>query len=199
MRKRLFESEDHFMVRVKREEILAKTGVKKSLFETDQHYEERAKKEYRDKTAGIEKKLFESREHFELRQEAAITEKSTGIERHPGEEYDDYVERAEREALCRKHHLLAGAHGHHLGGISEAEHRKNQIHAMEEMTNVGKKLLESEDHYYHRLRTEALAVLGKTTKKALESKKSFIIRSRIEALKHDPELVERLGLDKWEE
>lgn len=196
MKKHLFESEEKYMERVKREEIEAKTGVEKHLFESDQHYEKRANKEYLDKNAGIDRHLFESKEHFELRQEAAITEKSTGIQRRPGEEYDDYVIRAEREALCRKHHIF---HEHHLGGISEAEHKRNQIHVMEEIANTGKEFLESEDKYYHRLRMETLAVLGRTKQKPLESRRDFIIRSRIEALKHDPELVERLGLADWED
>lgn len=199
MKKRLFESEENFRERVRREEIEAKTGVEKRIFESDEHYEKRANKEYLDKNAGIHRRLFESRDHYEQRQEAAITEKTTGISKSHMESYEEYIERAEREALCRKHHIFQDQHGHHHGGISEEEHRRNQIHAMEDITGLYREFYEPEDHYLQRLALETLAVLGKTTPKPMESRREFAIRSRIEALKYDAELVERLGLINWEE
>lgn len=199
MKKRLFESEEEFKERVRREEIEAKTGVKKRLFESDEHYKERANRVYRNKMAGIRRRLFESKEHFEQRQEAAITEKTTGIQKMRRESFEEYIARAEREALCRKHHIFQDKHGHHHGGISDEEHKRNQIHAMEDITGFYREFHEPEDHYIRRLALATLSILGHTTQKPYESRREFALRSRIEALKYDPELVERLGLIDWEE
>lgn len=96
---RLFESDEDFKARAKREALEKSSGLSQGIFESDEDYEERASRVALEKVSGVSQRLFESDEAYKERASKIALEKTSGCYQRLFETDKDFDDRASREAL----------------------------------------------------------------------------------------------------
>ena len=96
---RLFESDEDFKARAKREALEKSSGLSQGIFESDEDYEKRASKVALEKTSGVSQRLFESDEAYKERASKIALEKTSGCYQRLFESDKDFDDRASRAAL----------------------------------------------------------------------------------------------------
>ena len=96
---RLFESNESFKARAKKEALEKSSGLSQGVFESDEDYEKRASRAALEKASGVSQRLFESDEDYIERASKIALEKISGCSQRLFESDTDYADRASRVAI----------------------------------------------------------------------------------------------------
>jgi len=98
---RLFESDENFRLRAKREALEKSSGLSQGIFESDEAYEKRASQATLEKTSGITQRIFESDEAYQKRATKIALEKASACSQGIFEPDKIFEDRALEEAIER--------------------------------------------------------------------------------------------------
>lgn len=95
----LFESDEDFERRAKKEALEKSSGKTQGIFESDEAYEKRARRAALESISGVSQGIFESDESYQKRASKIALEKTSGCSQGIFESDEAYEERASREAV----------------------------------------------------------------------------------------------------
>lgn len=98
---RLFESDEHYKSRAKKEALEESSGLSQRIFESDEDYEKRALEAALEKASGVSQGLFESDEAYQKRAKKIALEKASDCSQGLFESDEAFEDRALREATER--------------------------------------------------------------------------------------------------